>query len=296
MARASSLNFNRDYITLSGGGENSLVQVQQTYPCPFECAPPDLPLEVLALDRDARSLGLVRPFLGAFAAARAIGLVDGTWVVPINQGPAEILHLTLDGSLLDRSKQPMLDGGIVDFAPTPTGWKALATNPLRVVEFAGVSHPVRLTGLSGMISPRFAFSDLLAFLHPSPVVESVAVPWAGRIASVEGDLEVTITRDSSARLFQLAVRNKGTRSAPNGFLAASSNLRFSSSGTSTLRLPDLAPGEIVWISATLDSGFSKEAKIFVLSDDIGDLNPTDNAVLASTASPLSPVRRRAARR
>lgn len=281
-------------LGVSGTGRDRLLVAQQNYVCQTLCIFPEIRAYVLAIGPEGLPLGTLQTFPSFRSSAVAAGLFDGTWALPLNNGGGEVFHLARDGSLLDRSQQPLLQNAILDLTPTAFGWKALVAGPERLVEFAGASSPIGLTGLSDSLTPRFGAGDLIVFQHPSPLLAKLDVPWVGRLFTIDGDLSLRVFRLSKigyAQPYQIAVTNIGKTEVTNAYVAAEGTA--SPFGLPVRRLPPLLPGKKVLLF--VDAG-SIEGRLLALSDDITDRTPADNVVAFNDAVPLQSTHPRVTRR
>jgi hypothetical protein len=286
-------------ISISRRGDERLILVYDVDYCEFTCLILNT-IGTLALDREGEPVGPLHELdEGIWPTAippRAIALGDGTWAVPGFNG-GRVLHLARDGSLLRISSHPLLDN-LLTVEPTALGWRAIAKDPLRIVEVVGLDDPARLTGLEGMATAQFAFGDWLAFFADAPGPEETTVPWNGRLETVEGDLSVRLLdagRDERGRLVRLVVRNEGATVATGIRLETwwYQVLFGPDRKRDSIDLPPLAPGETAYVSASI--GTASDPRFWVLSEDIEDIEPADNTALLSEAEP-APPRRRSSRR
>jgi hypothetical protein len=286
-------------ISISRRGDERLILVYDVDYCDFTCLILNT-IGTLALDREGDPVGPFRELdegiWPTVVPLRAVALGDGTWAVP-GFSHGRVMQLARDGSLLRVSSDPQLEN-ILAFEPAPLGWRAIAKDPLRIVEVVGLDDPARLTGLHGMSSAQFAFGDWLAFVAAAPGPEETIVPWNGRLETVEGDLSMRLLdagRDERGRLVRLVVRNEGATVATGIRLETwwYQVLFGPDRRRGPIDLPPLAPGETTYVTASV--GTASDPRFWVLSDDIEDIDPADNTALLSEAE-SAPPRRRSTRR
>ncbi|HVT43698.1 MAG TPA: hypothetical protein VMT00_04840 [Thermoanaerobaculia bacterium] len=279
-------------MDISRHGGVRLLLVYDTDPCWLSpCVESDL-YESLALDQDGEPIGPLHQ-LDVRPDVRAAGLPDGTWAVPVSRSrEGSVMHLARDGAFLGVVSHPMLSN-LTDLAPTPLGWKAIAEDPLRLVEVNGLDAPVRLTGLHDMSSPTFGFGRWLAFLDAAGF-EPTPVPWNGRIETLQGDLSIRLRdvgRDALERRIRIEVTNEGATVASDISVTASDFLvYFGPFRRSTGTIASLEPGQTAFISAAVRST-RPDLSFLVVSSGIEDGDVEDNRALLSSATPVS--RRRA---
>lgn len=275
-------------IHLAGNQLERLLLVQHLNQCNILCPPVDEQFGAMALDPDGEPIGELQTLDVSQMGVLAVQLPDRTWVVPSGSGFGQLLHLGADASLIEEARNPMLRD-VRDIEPTHAGWRATAEGPSRLVEIQGFNSPVRVTGLGDVGTPHFGFGPWLAFVAESPGPENTTVPWNGRLSTTEGDLSVEVhetRRDSSGHHLRIAVRNRGTRVATNVRVTATSH-----SPRTVAKIAAIQPGEIVYLAA-IDHGHGIPAPVFfALSEDIEDLNPSDNVTTVSPAGPPQ-IRRR----
>ncbi len=279
-------------IHLAGNRLERLLLVRHLPQCNILCPPVAGQFGAMALTADAEPVGELYTLDVSTMGVKAVHLPDGTWVVPSGTNDDQLLHLAADASLLEEARNPMLRD-IRDVEPTPAGWRATAGGPSRMVEINGFNSPVRVTGLGDVSTPHFGFGRWLAFAAESPGPEDTTIPWNGRLSTTEGDLSIEVRetrRDSSGLHLLVAVRNEGTRVATNVRITSTSHtVSFPSAPRTVREIPVIAPGEIVYLAA-LERGQIPAPLFFALSDDIEDINPSDN--VASVSPPEPPQLRR----
>ena len=272
-------------IHLAGNQLERLLLVHYINQCNILCPPVDDRFDAMALDADGDPLGALHPLDVSEMGVLAVQLPDRTWVVPSGSGSGQLIHLTPDASLIEEARNPMLRT-VRDIEPTSAGWRATADAPSRLLEVNGFNSPFRVTGLGDVVNPHLGFADWLAFAAESPGPESTNVPWNGRLSTTEGDLSIEVRetgRDSMGRRrLRIAVTNEGTRVA--------TNVRVTSFSGTLKEIPAIAPGGIVYFAA-LDFNEISKPFFFALSEDIEDINPSDNVTGVSPSGPLQ-VRRR----
>jgi hypothetical protein len=280
-------------ISIWGRNEERLILVQEVVHCTLSpCEVPPLRVEVIAVDANGEPRGGMKAH-ESYGTRGSVGLPDGTWVVSSESNV--VLHLAADASMIDRREIPMLwaiHEAPQAIAPTDDGWKAIVRRPLRIVEMRGAFEPVRITGLRHVTSPRFARPGTLAYLDASPELEIVRVPWTGRLVAAEGNLSIRLTdrgQDASGKQLTVTVRNEGMRDATGVYIAASGGGVDGLVGE-PLPVPTLPPGGIAKISTLMPRGIS-DRDVYVLSEDVIDVDPSDNSALVSEAEPESGRRR-----
>ncbi len=270
-------------IHLAGNQLERLFLVQHIRQCNILCPPTEDRYEAVTLDADANPIGPLQTLDVSFMGAIAVQLPDRTWVVPSGNSWDQLLHLAPDASLIEEARNLMLRD-IRDIEPTPSGWRATAESPSRLIEINGFNSPVRVTGLGDVGTPHFGFGEWLAFVAESPGPEDTDIPWTGRLSTVEGDLSVDVkeTRsDSGGQHLLVAVTNEGT--------SVATNVRITSISGTVREIPAIAPGGIVYLAA-FHSVNNPAPLFFALSEDIEDINPSDN--VASVSPPGPPQLRR----
>jgi len=280
-------------VSLHGRGDERLVLVQNIFICNILCPPMPDELDALTIDGDGRPISQLHRIDVWSAGDQAVGLTDGTWVVPTLPLEGEVIHLARAGSLLQVERNSMLQR-IIDVEPTSNGWKATAGSPSRMIEVIGPAAPSRVTGLGDISLPHFGFGPWLAFLADTPGPEDTPVPWNGRLETIEGDLAIEVhetRRDGRGHHVRVAIRNEGTTIATNAIVTSTSDrMRFSVSGKNSAEVLSLNPGETVYLSAVDEADGVSQSNIFVLSDDIEDIDPSDN--LTTIVPPAPPQHRR----
>lgn len=282
-------------ISIAGRGDDRIVLVQGTFSCNITCVPPPLKLEAFTVDGDGRQLGPLT-LVDSYDSSGAAGLADGTWVLQVyatSSNRLEVLHLARNGSPLGQTYMSAISGSIADLVPTATGWKAIVTLPWRLVEVAGATEAKRVTGLAGLSSPRFAFGGRLAFLDQSPELESVAVPWTGRVSATDGDLAIRLTdlgSDGRGQHLAVMVHNEAQTDATGVYVASPSG--YSLGMSDPYHLGTVRSGEVVRFNAIVSP---YAGPFMVLSSDVSDTDPADNQADTSDAEPRAargrPLRR-----
>lgn len=255
--------------------------------------------EALVLGETGEPLGPVRELDDVYSpSVHAVGLPDGTWVVPDLGLRGSLLHLAHDGSLMETVTHPRFEN-LSRLTPTPLGWKAFGSAPLRIIEFIGLDLPVRLTGLEGVSEPRFAAGDRLTFLGEAPGFEETSVPWSGRIETVEGDLSIRLFDvgwDRLERRIRVDVANEGTTVATGISVTASDySVYFSPFREWVGTIASLQPGESASVSATVAAWAPSDLRFLVLASSIEDVDVEDNSAIITSAEPL-PRRRSVGRK
>jgi hypothetical protein len=284
-------------ISVWGRNEERLILVQEVVYCTLSpCEVPPLRVEAIAVDANGEPRGGMTAH-ESYGTRGGVGLPDGTWVVSSESNV--VLHLAADASMIDRREIPMLwamHEAPEALASTDDGWKAIVGRPLRIVEMRGAFEPVRITGLRHVTSPRFARPGTIVYLDASPELENVRVPWSGRLVAAEGDLSIRLTdrgQDASGTHLTVTVRNEGTRDATGIYIAASGG-GFDGLKGEPIPVPALPPGGIAKVDTLMPRGIS-DRNVYALSEDVIDVDPSDNAMLVSEAEPES-ARRRPVRR
>jgi hypothetical protein len=289
--RRTAFSNGQNLLGVSGHGDDRLIMLQSVFICQVLCPPVEQTLHVWAIGAEGAPLG-ERTTLLAESSLRAVALPDRTWIVPATtRAGSGVLHLNRDGSLIGEIHHPLL-GPAQDLEPTPLGWRAIMTG--RLVEFIGADRPAGVVGLGTVERPQFGYGDLLAFIDAHPSGRG-RVPWIGRLESRPGDLSIRVTEITAAglpRRFDIEVTNHGPGTATNVYVTATPPFTFSLSGSSTARLPALQAGQTVRLAGAYHASFSRDVRVYVLSEDIQDIRPEDNVVDIPWQTPPPSTRRR----
>jgi hypothetical protein len=287
---------------VSGGPRGRLIAAQQTFQCNITCVTPDLLVEVQAVDEGGNARGPLRTYTSGSSYAKAVGLADGTWLLPIEIQATRLLHLNADATLISDQREPLLDF-LEQIEASAVRWRAVANYPYRLVEFDGMTAR-SVTGLSGVEFPRIGYGDIVTFGQPAPERgRGVVVPSAGRLVTVPGDLAVhgaEINGDGVYRRFDITVKNNGTVPATSVSVFGShptwNDILFNLTGKGVVDLGTLPAGAEVRFRAHVVRSGQIGRRIWVLSDDIEDLPPRNNSWEIPPAAPFEPKRGRTVRR
>ncbi|MCM2316178.1 MAG: hypothetical protein NDJ92_13610 [Thermoanaerobaculia bacterium] len=278
-------------ISIGGRSDERIILVEDTFTCNILCFTPPLKLEAFTVDGDGRQLGPLT-LVDSYDSSGAAGLADGTWVLQVyapSSDRHEILHLARNGTPLGQSYVAAISGTLADLAPTETGWKAIVGSPWRFVEVEGATEATRVTGLAGLGSPQFAFGGRLAFLDQGAELESVAVPWTGRLSATDGDLAIHLTDlgiDRRGQHLTVRVHNQAQKDATGVYVASTDG--YSIGLSDPYLLGTVRSGEIVQFNIV---GSPYAGPFMVLSSDVSDTDPSDNRIDKSAAEPRAPRRR-----
>jgi hypothetical protein len=276
-------------IEVVGNGVDRLVIVQTSIGCRTLCFGNDQ-LAIFTVGSSGERSSEPRVFDATGSAPRAVGLPDGRWIV-IGE---EILELAHDATLLRRSSNPLMAGAVYDMEPTPLGWRAVVGEPMRLVDVIGADTVVSVVGLRDLSEPHLGAGNVLVFLVPVGPLVPARGAWSGVLSARPGDLQMSVREISSgprALRFELTVRNAGPTIVTGAYVAGFTYDGLDVTLPGRRDLPDLPPGGEIKFIALASQTENLTTRLFVLSDDIIDMSPSDNVVMIQ-GSAGSPVRRR----
>ncbi|MGA7615654.1 MAG: hypothetical protein WBX15_10805 [Thermoanaerobaculia bacterium] len=272
-------------------GAERLLLIQGGFSCQLSpCFVPDQYLEILAIGADGNLLGEAQHIESRASLADAIGLADGTWVVPYGVFPVSLLHLARDGSPLGEPRPTPLLNGLRSIAPDPAGWKAIAGAPERLVVFDAWDHPAGMTGLSGVDAAAFGAGGVMLFLDRQSPDSPWNALWSGRFASMgEGDLSIRLNgmtpKDQWYWHSTFTIRNETATPVTEAGMV------FTRSGAAKPeweeRLSAIPGNASLKVRIPL---MKWTATAVIVSDDVTDGSPEDNIVMIPYDLVITPSR------
>ncbi|MBI2215654.1 MAG: hypothetical protein HYU52_18555, partial [Acidobacteria bacterium] len=294
--------FTPEYIVgVAGNDDRRLLVLQETWECSLSpCVVPPLVVHTLAIDEEGAALGAMQTFDSSASYAKALGLADGTWVLPAPHEQFDVLHLSGDGALIARTPVPEI-GYLADLSATASGWRAICDDyvgPARMVEIDGADRVAGTIGLSGVVQPRFAANGRIAYLADSPELEGFLTPWTARLeehGTADLSIRLRLLATSGAeRLLEVAIRNAGPQAATSVGIFTNGATRFPDAEPGRFDVGSLLPGETRVLTAVSPYGQTWE-RLRVQSDDTLDYDPANDVASPMDAPIAQPARQRPVR-
>lgn len=285
-------------IGVAGANGRRLLVLQESWQCSISpCVVPLLVAHTLAIDEEGAALGTLQTFDSSATSPKALGLADGTWILPAPHDRLNVLHLAADGALLASTTIPELEY-LADITTTPSGWRAICDDYVgraRMVEIDGADHVAGTIGLSDVLQPRFAASGRIAYIAESPELEGFMTTWTARfeergIADLSIRLRLLAT-NGPERILEVAIRNAGPQASSSSRIYTNGATRFLSEESGRFEVGPLLPGETRFVTATSPYGQTWE-RLRVQSDDTLDPDFSNDVASPMDASVAQPGRHR----
>ncbi len=273
---------------------NRLLLLFDTDACYFSPCVVGYRTDSLVLDSSGEPLGPLHELPMNSPSVEAIGLDDGTWVVPLLERDAwwsnpNAIHLSGTGELLASSSHHLLEG-MMDVEPAPGGWRAVAGSPIRIVEVLGFDQPTSMTGLGDVSDVRLGYGDWLAFLDDAPAFAPTSVPFNGRIEAVEGDLSIRlfdVGRDDHEQHLRIEITNEGSTVVRDiSVVSQDFYATFGPFRRYSGKIAELQPGETTTLGAYVSSALPTQ-RFTVVANGLEDVDVSDNSAEIGSATPLS---------